>query len=316
LLIPYPLFKRLAFFAAANSDLITSREALDWLLADGHWWLWSVETQRETFRLLVALAPKLDARALEELEQIIIEGPPREMFKVDIEPERWQRIIDREVWLRLAKVESTGAALGQAARSKLDELCQQYPDWEIAPDERDEFPVWMGEGDEWRKFVTAPRQRHDLMKWLKQPNKDFWHEDDWRQHCRDDFPTTATALCGLAGEGQWPAERWREALQAWAEDALLKRSWRYMAVVLSKAPDDVVEVLSHSLSWWLKAEAKVFEGREGFSRSFAVFWIWSTKRKWMQTMILCLAQSITPSDMRHRRYWTGGIVRNRKTQKD
>ncbi|MGH8729301.1 MAG: hypothetical protein ACREV9_14375, partial [Burkholderiales bacterium] len=41
---PYPLFKRLAFFAAAQGIVIPRRQALDWLLADGRWWLWSVET--------------------------------------------------------------------------------------------------------------------------------------------------------------------------------------------------------------------------------------------------------------------------------
>lgn len=262
LYVPYPLFKRLTFFAAANSDLITPREALDWLLADGHWWLWSVETQREAIRLLVALAPKLDAPGMAELEQAILQGPPREMFKDDIEPESWTRIVDRNMWLRLAKVEATGAALDQLAKSKLDELSQQYPVWRLALDESDEFQYWMGEGDELRKFVSTPHRRRDLMKWLKQPSTDPWQEDDWRQRCRDDFPTTACALCGLVQEGEWPADRWREALQAWAEDKLLKRSWCYMARVIAQAPDGVLPELSHGLSWWLQAQAKTFDGQE------------------------------------------------------
>jgi hypothetical protein len=260
--IPYPLFKRLTFFAAANSEAIMPREALDWLLADSGWWLWSVETEREAIRLLAALAPKLGALALAEMEQAILMGPPREMFNEAIEMDEWQHIVDRDVWLRLAKVEATGAALGRLANSKLDELSQRYPVWQIAPDERDEFPYWMGEGDEWRKFVTTPRRRRDLMEWLKQPSMDRWQEDDWRQRCRDDFPTTACALCGLAQEGEWPADRWREALQAWAEDKLLKRSWRYMAQVLDSIPDGVLQALSRSLSWWLQAQAKTFEGNE------------------------------------------------------
>ncbi len=260
--VPYPLFKRLAFFAAAQGDIVSHRQALDWLLAEGHWWLWSVETEREAIRLLVALAPKLDAPGMAELEQAILQGPPCEMFKNDIDPEDWMRIVNREVWLRLAKAAAAGGVLGRAVKARLDELTQQYPRWKLAEDESDEFPYWMGEGDEWRKFVTTPRRRRDLMEWLKQPSTDLRQEDDWRQRCCDDFPTTASALCGLVQEGEWPAERWREALQAWAEDRLLKRSWRYMAGVISKAPNDVIDVLSHSLGWWLKTEAKSFEGQE------------------------------------------------------
>lgn len=262
---PYPLFRRLAFFAAAQNNVIPKRQALDWLLADDHWWLWSVETEREAMRLLVALAPHLDEAMLRELEQAVLAGPPRDMFKDDIEPERWTRIVDREIWLRLAKMAEAGAALGADGNERLQGLSAQYPEWKLAADQRDEFPYWMGDGDEWRKFVATPRRRRELVEWLRQqPSSDHWQEDDWRQRCRDNFATTACALCALAGEGVWPTERWREALQAWSEEKLLKRSWRYMAPILATAPDEVLQTLAHGVSWWLQAIAKTFEGHEAF----------------------------------------------------
>lgn len=260
---PYPLFRRLAFFAAAQGDVIPKRQALDWLLADDHWWLWSVETEREAMRLLVALAPRLDAVMLRELEQAVLAGPPREMFKDDIEPERWTRIVDREIWLRLAKMADAGAALRAEGSVRLSELSAQYPEWTLAADQRDEFPFWMGDGDEWRKFVATPRRRRELVEWLRQqPGTDHWQEDDWRQRCRDNFATTACALCALARESVWPTERWREALQAWSEEKLLRRAWRYMAPILATAPAEVLQKLAHGVSWWLQAIAKTFEGHE------------------------------------------------------
>lgn len=260
---PYPLFRRLAFFAAAQDNVIPKRQALDWLLADDHWWLWSVETEREAMRLLVALAPHLDEVMLRELEQAVLAGPPRDMFKDDIEPERWTRITDREIWLRLAKVAEAGVVLGTVARDRLYGLSAQYPEWTLAADQRDEFPYWMGDGDEWRKFVATPRRRRELIKWLRQqPGPDHWQEDDWRQRCRDNFATTACALCALAREDVWPTDRWREALRAWSEEKLLKRSWRYMAPILATAPDEVLQTLDHGVSWWLQSIAKTFEGHE------------------------------------------------------
>lgn len=260
---PYPLFRRLAFFAAAQDGVIPRRRALDWLLADDRWWLWSVESEREAMRLLVALAPQLDKVMLRELEQAVLAGPPREMFKDDIEPERWSRIMDREIWLRLAKIVETGAVLGAACEERLDALATQYPEWQLAADQRDEFPYWMGDGDEWRKFVATPHRRRELIEWLRQhPGTDHWQEDDWRQRCRDNFATTACALCALAKEGVWPTDRWREALQAWSEEKLLKRSWRYMSSVLIDSPGEVLQTLAHAVSWWLQAIAKIFEGHE------------------------------------------------------
>lgn len=260
---PYPLFRRLAFFAAAQHGVIPNRRALDWLLADDHWWLWTGETEREAMRLVVALAPHLDKPMLRELEQAVLAGPPRDMFKDDIEPEHWARIVGREIWLRLAKIVETGAVLGAETSTRLSELSAQYPEWTLAAAQRDEFPYWMGDGDEWRKFVATPRRRRELIEWLRQqPSPDHWQEDDWRQRCRDNFATTACALCALAREGVWPTERWREALQAWSEEKLLKRSWRYMAPILATAPDEVLQTLDHGVSWWLQAIAKTFEGHE------------------------------------------------------
>jgi hypothetical protein len=89
------------------------------------------------------------------------------MFKDDIEPERWNRIVDRESWLRLAKIDETGTVLGVAGRERLEALSARYPEWTLATDQRDEFPYWTGDGDEWRKFVTTPRSRRDLIEWLK-----------------------------------------------------------------------------------------------------------------------------------------------------
>jgi len=260
--VPYPLFKRLAFFAATQSNVISPHHALRWLLADDHRWLWSVETQRETIRLLVALTPKLDTPGLAELEQAILQGPPREMFMDDLDPQELAPIVDKDVWLRLAKARAVGVVLGHDASTKLGDLTLQYPDWKLTEDERDEFPIWMGEGDEWRNFVSTPRHQPELMEWLKQPAiSEHRQEDDWLQHCRDDFTATSDALSALAQEKAWPTERWREALQVWAEDDLNERSWS-MVHVIYKAPDDVIQALSHSLGWWLRAQAKIFKDDE------------------------------------------------------
>lgn len=114
---PYPLFRRLAFFASAQNNIVPHRQALDWLLADDHWWLWSVETKREAIRLLVALAPQLDKVMMQELEQAVLAGPPNDMIKDRIEPAHWVQIREREIWLRLEKIAKAGAAWARKAAS-------------------------------------------------------------------------------------------------------------------------------------------------------------------------------------------------------
>ena len=266
--IRFPVFKRLALFAAAQPDVISQQQALGWLLAEDSWWLWSPETERESLRLLVTLAPKLDPPEMEELERAILNGPLSEMFRDDLEQERWAGIIERDIWLRLAKIQSTRVTMGQAARTKLDKLTQQHPTWRLHEDESDEFPVWMevSDGADRREFLSTPQRRRELVQWLRQhPGPaNHWQEDDWRERCRNDFPPTACALYALTRENLWPESRWREALQAWSESKLIKRSWRYMGPVLNGASDEFVGSLGRILGWWLQAIATTFEGHEEF----------------------------------------------------
>lgn len=267
--VPYPVFKRLALFAAAQGDVISQKQALDWLLAEGGWWLWSAETQREAIRLLVALASKLDDSERTELEKAILAGPPRKIFKKDSDEEELRLATDLRKWLRLAKLQTTGVVLGREAKTQLDKLTQQYPQCQLAEDQRDEFPFWTASGKESKVVASpdsalAPSSRRELVIWLeKYPNSvGFFHQDGWRERCRDNFPAAACTLCVLARKGAWLADRWREALQIWSEDKLIKRSWRYMSPVLQNAPDDFVKSLAHDLSWWLHSIANTFVGHE------------------------------------------------------
>ena len=221
--VPYPVFRRLALFAAAQEEMIPSRRGVQWLLADECWCLWSIETQREAIRLLVVVGPHLDESEFRELEQAILAGPPRTMFRDDIEPEDWTRIHEREIWLRVAKMSHSGTKLSTAGRERLAALSARYTEWKLAEDERDEFPHWMDRGSARRTMVPSPRRRRELLDWLKaNPDPDDWQEDDWQDRCRRNFATAAWALRRLAREDIWVPGRWREALRSWGEDELMR----------------------------------------------------------------------------------------------
>ena len=261
--IPYPLFRRLSFFAACRDDVIPRDQGLAWLLADDGWWLWSIETRRETMRLLVALAPRLDREELAWLERAILTGPPREMYRDDLDEERWGGIQDRDTWLRLAKLSHAGAELNPPGQERLEELSARYLQWQLAENDRDEFPTWTGDGSEFVTYVQTPRERDELIEWLRaNPEPDEWKRDDWRERCRDDFENAAAALATLAEEECWPVGRWREALQAWSGNELTERSWREMAPVVERVPAPTLQDLDHSVSSWLEELARTFEEHE------------------------------------------------------
>ncbi len=261
--VPYPVFRRLALFAAAQDDIIPRHQALDWLLSDECWWLCTTETLREAMRLLVALAPRLQEAELDRVEKAILVGPPRAMSRDDMEAEDWARIQDRYIWLRLAKLAESGAKLSAVGSERMDEISARYPDWQLAENESDEFLFWIGESSEGLECVATPREPKQLIEWLKaNADNDSWQDDDWSKRCREDFDATSCALSELAKQKIWPRRGWRKALQAWTEKDLLDRSWDKMALIVHQSPDEVLHALWDDVGRWLRTLAKDFKGQE------------------------------------------------------
>jgi hypothetical protein len=238
-------------------------------LAKGTWWLWSNETKREVCRLLVLQGCKLAGTTKDRLEAAIVTGPPREMYRNDLEPDRWDRLVANAVWLYLAKLNISGLTLGTLAATRLAELSKAYPRAQLAANESDEFSHWMsGTGDpdyeESRDIDIAPRTRRKLVQWLKKPQTEqsSFSEDTWRDVCRTHFFRSVYALDDLAQEGVWPAWRWREALQTWSEKGMVLQSWRYAAPLVQTMPDTVIQTIAHSVAWWLDSVSKLINQHE------------------------------------------------------
>ena len=267
--LPYPTFKRLALFAASQDGCIPPKQWVNWLLTDNAWWLWSPDTGREVFRLFVQQGRHLAGVAQQNLEAAILAGPPREMYRDDLEDDRWQDLVDRSVWLHLAKLNTSGLALGSSASARLTEISTAHPQWRLATNERDEFSHWMsGTGDpdyeDSREIDIAPRKREELVQWLTKPKpkRRPFYEDTWREVCRSRFFHSLSALCDLARNDVWPADRWREALQAWAEEGVVSRSWRYAAPLVQTMPDTVLQDIAHGVTWWMEAASKSINAHE------------------------------------------------------
>lgn len=268
--VPYPTFKRLALFAASHDGCIPPERWVDWLRAEGAWWLWSTDTGREVFRLLVLQGRHLAGAAQDRLEAAILAGPPRDMYRDDLEADRWQELVARSVWLHLAKLNTSGLVLGAPATARLAEISTAYPQWKLATNERDEFSHWMsGTGDpdyeDSRDVDIAPRKRRELVQWLTKPMPERrpFYEDTWRDVCRTRFFHSVSALGDLAQNGVWPAGRWREALQTWAEEGMVLRSWHYAAPLVQTMPDAVLQEIAHGVTWWMETASKSINRHDG-----------------------------------------------------
>jgi hypothetical protein len=267
--LPHPTFKRLALFAASQETCIAPEQWVNWLLADGAWWLWSTDTEREMFRLFVLQGHQLAGAAQERLEAAILAGPPRKIYRDDLEPKRWQDLVARSVWLHLAKLNASGLTLGARGAARLAELSDAYPQWQLAVNERDEFTRWIsGTGDPdyetGRDVDIAPRKRRELVQWLMKPQPEDrpFFEDTWQDINRKHPLNCLFALTDLAAQGNWLSSRWSDALYAWGNRKQVQRMWRYAAPLVQTMPDIIIQEIVHGVTWWIQTVSKSINQHE------------------------------------------------------
>ena len=260
---PFPTFKRLALFAASHDSVIEPRMWCEWLCRDNGWWLWSTNTQREVMRLLVLQGNKLKQRNLFKLEETILRGLPREMFRPDINEQNFQRMCEHSIWLHLAKLEQGKVKLSSDTKDKYNELCIKHPEWHLSENDKDEFSHWMsGSGDpdfeSSREMTMAPSNRHELSEWLLEPipSNHFDYEDNWRDVCRQHFDLSFGALSDLFLKNLFPVDRWKTALRTWREGDAIFRSWGALAPTLVQINDSNFKDVIHPIAHWLEAVSK------------------------------------------------------------
>lgn len=259
---PHPAFKRLALFAASQPNSIENMVWIEWLAERDSPWLWGSATKREVLRLFVQKGAELNRNEKAKLEKAILAGPPRDMFNDELSRD-WEDLVDRDVWLRLEKLKSSGLKISTKATTRLKRIKAAHPNWEIENNERDEFNHWMsGTGDPgWSDDVvvdTAPTDLIGLVAWLRPdtPEYSFYREDDWERLCQSNLYLCIYALFQLSQESVWPVKRWDRALHAFSDERILELSWNVASPIIRNMPTNVISDIDHSLSRWLEHVVK------------------------------------------------------------
>ncbi len=256
--MPFFVFKRLAFFAATHTDIIPPEQGLAWLLSDDKYWLFNYKLQRENCQLITHLTPHLTSADLSKLEQSILNPPDLSSiyFNHKLTQEENERFTEHDIWLRLAKMKAAGARLGNEGNIKLHAIEKKYTDCKLRDDMREEFTSWHSSLDGVID-KPIPKKRRELILWLKEnPTADRWTTDDWGYVCHEKFALLACALYALAQENQWFSNRWQSVFYSWSDkEHFAKLSWKYLAPIIAKSPDDFFNNCTHAISSWLKAIA-------------------------------------------------------------
>lgn len=261
--LPFPVFKRLALFAASKDKCTPPGRWLNWLQRDGNWWLWSDDTKREVCRLITLQGKSLTENQLIKLERAIISGPSDEFHQKGIDSDIIQRYNHKRIFLRLSKLKSSGRELSKNTSKVLNKLRELYPSWSLAGDESDEFVIWVsGTGapdyDESRFIEKAPRTLPELIIWLKRPvdKNTYYIRDDWRELCQEELELCISAFTALAKDGYWPEHRWNDALYIWSSEKDVKESWSLLIPLIGEMRIATLSLIPQAVSHWLKNASK------------------------------------------------------------
>jgi hypothetical protein len=185
------------------------------MLADPARWLWSLQTELELLRTLPHLWRALGAEERIQLEAALLRGPSSDVRGGDGgDPER-EEARSRWIWERLARLSRGGAELSAEAAGVLAGIETDHPRWVVREDERDMFPIWVGDaGNEVPGTAAKAEGRQtlseeELLEALKTRSAErdgrLWesalvHQEDPRRLLRAALQIVRE---GLAGGGAW-----------------------------------------------------------------------------------------------------------------
>lgn len=253
---PYPTFKRFALYAAAHDGVIEAGRWVDWLHKDNGYWLWTSETKREVCRLLVLQGNGLRPDMRNRLEDTIMAGPPRDIWRKDLEEETYLAIKKDLTYLLLKKL-SQNCSLSPQASSVLNKLKDEYPQLQLDEEEQEEFSIWIGTPRDVPSLEisisTLPQTSEEIANWISECDFQLSNISiKWRMLCRERRDAAFEALKKLAAKDSYCRDVWWEAIQVWTEEIQEAEFHQEILNWLLQLETDKLSLLAPSCSWWLE----------------------------------------------------------------
>jgi hypothetical protein len=187
--LDFPVFKRLSLHAVTEHSHLDVNDAVILLLKNNAEFLWSTATRRECLRFLRKAGNRILPDDARNLEQAILKGPPRNVYRSDLSTAEFESASTKSIWHRLAKLVVSGAELSSSAQSFYEKHAIEFEGF-LQSDHRDEFLSWSS-GFHWESDASAkgPEQgtrerRNDRLK--KMTVKEITDEVDLSSSDSDD----------------------------------------------------------------------------------------------------------------------------------
>ena len=263
--LPYPVFRRLALYAATGSGTHDVKLGLEVLLEGPQPALWGIHTRRETLRFLRKRGKDIPKESLVCLIEKILEGPPLSPTPQVFSDGEWNEVRDQDIRLRLHKLIECGINLPSKAQEVYDRIQRDMP-WEPGGDHSEEFVFFTSEA---RFFdpneIAAPQNFADMpvqefIRWAETQPGGYWERSrDWWRFVEEDVESAVNLLKAASSKEIWLIPPWYKILEVLKEkeekqdkqgtvDDALKRK---VAGLIIAMPAEKLADLDFPASQWL-----------------------------------------------------------------
>ena len=220
--LPYPVFRRLVMYAVTECSELDIEFGLGILLNETKPALWDDKYRREMFRFLRKRRQHIPKSKLDRLTNVILEGPPREIYPEDLQGVKWNVVRDHAILLRLHKLKESGASLPLNAEEAYKRIQRDQP-WKPRGDRSEEFILFVSPFtftpepvDRSKIAIFEDMSTEKFIAWLQtragEGLPSWEYSGDWSQFVKTNMQAAVNLLKDAADKNVWEAQSWYSVL--------------------------------------------------------------------------------------------------------
>lgn len=254
---PFAVFKRLALYAATQDLNIPDKVWVSCLLDNDNEYLWSLETQREKFRVLAERGKGLNKKWQVKLEKAILKGRP----PLDGLSEEQRRA---DIWHHLLTLQSSGLELSSTAQDFVNRVQVDYPQW-TKPNKTHEFAggyVYPAQSmDSLPKDYHDPQTESEMHQFLLDRIDQFSDDNNtmeswqyhrtWSNYCSINSNSALNILSLLLKEQHFIPNLWRLFFNEINRPDILKALWQPLSKSILGLSQDHMKAIAPICASWL-----------------------------------------------------------------
>jgi hypothetical protein len=305
------LFKRLTIYAVTQDLKADTAVAIRVLLAPGYSYLWAIESDKELFRFLRKVSPRLTVEQRDSLIAAIMVGPQDipENYLVFWNDDGRRR---RQIALRLINMHRSGIQLDEAAMAMAGISAQQPLQVLFENDVSDDLERqarWVGQ----HEFATKKDLEASSAELAAEMVEDKLGRESFEGVALVKLPTAIAALEILAQQGVWPASYWQGVF--WSVSSLHRgqklstKDGHHLTMLLLNAPPQLFSDVGSTSADFIEylAENLPIEQEQTIASLWQKAWEALTDEKVLKdTDILTVALNSSPGQLgeaARRRLW-------------